>query len=675
MNYSRHSGRAAWTALPLRVAAVIAVLAALTAPSRAQFGIDASRRYDQNTYLGTHNAYAYEENGFALAFVNQRRTLKGQLDEGVRYINLDVWLVRQGWSATFPWVEIYQGEGTDVPGFPFHSFDPLEVVVAHSPDTWQYVLSAPPDFRFKKLSSMLQTIREWLEDNPEAVVTLGFENKIHISHQDMVWKAFTDSRLDGYVFYPDRGNPAVPAPEGFTGGWDIRKFGYPALNTLVNQGKRLVLLPDDGRRGVPNYWNHQVNTDYGGASLNSDTWTNPREDDIPINDFTRFLFLMEHAPDFSLLQLFNRKNDIDVLRERWTDMKTRWQRLPHFFTCDFFDFDFDHFAGWQAGSASDPSGPMRLVTELNAEWAAAPAVSATPVLQPVPNAFGWNNTGVSVNGWTISGDSERADGTKVVSTLFGAQDSGVTVANGTYSVDAEGVTTLSFAAIGSRGNRGNQQYLSLQIDKTRPSSSASLARQPNAAGWFNEDVTFTVAGADNANGSGFQLNRWRMFPSAGWSTSTNNPASVLVSTEGVNAIAFGTLDRADNESAPAQIIVRLDKAGPVITAAADPPALWPPNGKVVPVTVSGTITDATSGVDLTSAVYSVSDEYGRVQPSGPLVIAADGSCTITIGLEARRDGTDRDGRAYHITLRAQDIAGNTSAKTITVIVSHDQRND
>src|SRR5262249_216963 len=41
----------------------------------------------------------------------------------------------------------------------------------------------------------------------------------------------------------------------------------------------------------------------------------------------------------------------------------------------------------------------------------------------------------------------------------------------------------------------------------------------------------------------------------------------------------------------------VDTTPPVITIAATPATLWPPTGKMVPVTVSGTMTDAGSGVD------------------------------------------------------------------------------
>lgn len=54
---------------------------------------------------------------------------------------------------------------------------------------------------------------------------------------------------------------------------------------------------------------------------------------------------------------------------------------------------------------------------------------------------------------------------------------------------------------------------------------------------------------------------------------------------------------------------------------ANPNTLWPPNGKSVPVTVSGVINDTSSGVNASTAAYSVTDEYGEIQPSGPITLA------------------------------------------------------
>lgn len=59
-----------------------------------------------------------------------------------------------------------------------------------------------------------------------------------------------------------------------------------------------------------------------------------------------------------------------------------------------------------------------------------------------------------------------------------------------------------------------------------------------------------------------------------------------------------------------------DTTPPVITLSATPKVLWPPNGRMVPVRISGKMTDTGSGVNAKTAGYTVKDEYGQVQPRG-----------------------------------------------------------
>jgi hypothetical protein len=105
---------------------------------------------------------------------------------------------------------------------------------------------------------------------------------------------------------------------------------------------------------------------------------------------------------------------------------------------------------------------------------------------------------------------------------------------------------------------------------------------------------------------------------------------------------------------------------------ATPETLWPPNGKLVPVTIVTTVTDAGSGVDPGTPTYTVEDEYGSVQPTGSLTLGADGRYTATIPLQASRRGNDKDGRQYTITVSAHDLAGNEGSAATSVIVPHNQ---
>jgi hypothetical protein len=117
-----------------------------------------------------------------------------------------------------------------------------------------------------------------------------------------------------------------------------------------------------------------------------------------------------------------------------------------------------------------------------------------------------------------------------------------------------------------------------------------------------------------------------------------------------------------------------DTIPPAITVSASPSTLWPPNGKLVSVRISGTIRDAPggSGMNASSAAFAVLDEYGQLQPHGSLTLGTDGRYAFTVALQASRKGKDQDGRHYTIAVSARDNAGNLGVASTIITVPHDQ---
>jgi|KBSMisStandDraft_5_1062788.scaffolds.fasta_scaffold24597_2 hypothetical protein len=115
-----------------------------------------------------------------------------------------------------------------------------------------------------------------------------------------------------------------------------------------------------------------------------------------------------------------------------------------------------------------------------------------------------------------------------------------------------------------------------------------------------------------------------------------------------------------------------DITPPVVTVSADPSILWPPNGRIVSVALTGTITDTGSGVDPRSTNFEIKDEYGLVQPSGSFDVNADGSYRVVVPLAASREGSDSDGRTYNVTVSAKDKAGNLGSGAAVIRVPHDR---
>jgi hypothetical protein len=125
------------------------------------------------------------------------------------------------------------------------------------------------------------------------------------------------------------------------------------------------------------------------------------------------------------------------------------------------------------------------------------------------------------------------------------------------------------------------------------------------------------------------------------------------------------------QTAPLDLIIaQFCPEPPVITLSATPKYLWPPKGEFVPVIVFGKVTDKACAVQ--SAAFAVKDDYGEVEPSGPVSLDAGGSYSFTIWLQASRLGTDLDGRLFTVTVSASNSAAKTGSKSGTVIVPHDQ---
>ena len=141
----------------------------------------------------------------------------------------------------------------------------------------------------------------------------------------------------------------------------------------------------------------------------------------------------------------------------------------------------------------------------------------------------------------------------------------------------------------------------------------------------------------------------------------------------------GSISITDNAASSPQSIslsgTGIDTTSPAISVSANPSSLWPPNGKSVAVTVSGTITDSGSGINPNTLACTVVDSYGLVHPSCSVgSLGAGGAYSSRVSLVSSRDGNDKNGRTYTITVSASDYAGNPVSASTTVIVPHDQGN-
>ena len=193
----------------------------------------------------------------------------------------------------------------------------------------------------------------------------------------------------------------------------------------------------------------------------------------------------------------------------------------------------------------------------------ATASTITFVDRTAANPNGWNNSAVTVN-WSCS------DAT-----------SGVVAASVNQTVSSEGANqSATGACTDNAGNSASDTQNGINIDQTAPTISAVATTDPNAAGWYNSDVTVHFACADSLSGV------------------TSCPIDETLSSEGsaVASTAQTITDLAGNSSDASNVVtVKIDKTAPTINAA----ATTQPNANgwyKSDVTVRFTCADALSGV-------------------------------------------------------------------------------
>ena len=221
------------------------------------------------------------------------------------------------------------------------------------------------------------------------------------------------------------------------------------------------------------------------------------------------------------------------------------------------------------------------------------------------------------------------------------------------------------------------QQVSLPLVTLSPSTLAFGNQQVGTTG-NPQTLTLTNSGTATLNitsivasGDFVQINTCGTSLAAGGSCSINISFS-----PGALGTRSGVIIINDNAPRSPQSITLsgtgIDTIPPTVTAAANPSILWPPNNKLVEVVVSGIITDTIDGVNASTAAFNVVDEYGQIQPSDTVILGPGGTYSFSILLKASRDGDDKDGRLYTITVSAKDNVGNLGSASVVVTVPHDQ---
>jgi hypothetical protein len=135
---------------------------------------------------------------------------------------------------------------------------------------------------------------------------------------------------------------------------------------------------------------------------------------------------------------------------------------------------------------------------------------------------------------------------------------------------------------------------------------------------------------------------------------------------GATSVLLTVTDPKGAMSQAGGIVTVVDLAGPSISSpVASPSSLWPPNHKMIPVTIDYTQSDNCPGNVSCVLTVSSNEPSNNKEPDWVVVDAHH------VLLRAERDGNGA-GRTYTMTLTCTDSAANVTVKTATVVVAHDQ---
>jgi hypothetical protein len=98
---------------------------------------------------------------------------------------------------------------------------------------------------------------------------------------------------------------------------------------------------------------------------------------------------------------------------------------------------------------------------------------------------------------------------------------------------------------------------------------------------------------------------------------------------------------------------------------ATPDVLWPPNGKMVSVTIGVTVTDDSDPSPACQITSVTSNE-----PLGPSDSILSGPLSLSLSADRNGLGT---GRIYSIAVTCTNTSGLSASGTVTVLVPHDRR--
>ncbi|KAL0479920.1 PI-PLC X domain-containing protein [Acrasis kona] len=249
------------------------------------------RTFDNVAYLRTHNAYSVLGK---YVIPNQHRSIMKQLNEGVRSLDLDVYL--------------YKGlENT---------------ILKKSAASQIYYCHSVCPIGAEKAESSLVEITKWLKKNRNEVISLAIEN--YIDNHEVLDSMFERSGIAELVYYkPDN---TVP---------------FPTLRQMIETNKRVVILQNKkhyASKYALNFNQHMnrnhYDINYPNQLGNCDLMTNDCKTNNCLYELNHFLTSQHNI--ISNPQIGQVANDQNVLRKSVNKCRQAWNKIPTFVGVDWY---------------------------------------------------------------------------------------------------------------------------------------------------------------------------------------------------------------------------------------------------------------------------------------------------------------------------------------------------
>ncbi|MBI3400001.1 MAG: HYR domain-containing protein [Acidobacteria bacterium] len=221
-----------------------------------------------------------------------------------------------------------------------------------------------------------------------------------------------------------------------------------------------------------------------------------------------------------------------------------------------------------------------------------------------------------------------------------------------------GSTTVTVTATDASGNSSTETFTVTVRDTTPPMLTLDGANPMTVEG----GSTFTDPGATAVDAVDGNL-----------TSQIHVTGTVNTNVPGTYVLTYTVSDRAGNTTTKTRTVNIVDTTAPVIGSATPSTGqLWPPNHKMVPISIAVTDTDAVDPAPACSITGITSNE--AINGLGDGDTAPDWQFnpnSLLVNLRAERGGKG-SGRIYTITVACADKSGNIATKTTFVTVPHDR---